>query len=68
MFRKKIEKCCRYCTYCTKLDEGQMLCKKQGVVTDDYSCRKFRYDPFKRIPLKAKAPDFEKYDEDDFSL
>jgi hypothetical protein len=31
-------------------------------------CRKFRYDPCKRIPSKPKALDFRKYDEHDFSL
>ena len=29
---------------------------------------RFRYDPCKRIPCKAKAMDFSKYDSEDFSL
>lgn len=45
-----------------------MLCTKRGVVSETYACWKFKYDPFKRVPVKAKALDFSKYDEDDFSL
>lgn len=45
-----------------------MLCTKYGVVSMTYECRKFSYDPFKRIPPKPKALDFSKYEEDDFSL
>ena len=28
----------------------------------------FRYDPLKRTPVKAKALDFSKYSEEDFTL
>lgn len=45
-----------------------ILCSKRGVVTEQEKCRKFQYDPCKRIPVKAKALDFKKYDEMDFSL
>lgn len=68
LFRKKMEKSCEYCAYSTKLNEDQMLCTKRGVVGVTDQCRKFSYDPFKRVPKKPKAPDFSKYEEDDFSL
>ncbi len=68
LFRKKIEKACVYCTHCTALDEYAVLCSKKGVKAPDDKCRKFRYDPCKRIPAKAKALDFEKYEEYDYSL
>lgn len=68
LFRKKIEKSCCYCAYGTKLEEEQVLCVKRGVVSTEGKCRKFRYDPCKRIPPKPKALDFQKFDEDDFSL
>ena len=67
LFKKKIERSCDYCLYGTRLDDRQVLCAKKGVVTSG-KCRKFRYDPTKRIPLKAKTPDFDKYDLDDFIL
>lgn len=68
LFRKKIERSCAYCQYGSKLDEDLILCSKKGVKTTDDKCRKFKYDPTKRIPSKAKALDFSKYDEQDFSL
>ena len=67
LFEKKIERSCDYCLYGTKLEGQQILCAKKGIVICE-KCRKFRYDPTKRIPLKPKAPDFEKYDDVDFIL
>ena len=68
LFRKKIESSCEYCTYGTKTEPGQILCIKKGIVSADSACRKFVYDPCKRIPPKAKALDFSKYEDVDFSL
>lgn len=68
LFRKKIEKSCSYCLHGTKLDEEQVLCIKKGVRSACGSCRKFTYDPCKRTPPRPKALDFEKYDQEDFSL
>lgn len=41
---------------------------KKGVRPSYSSCRKFAYDPCKRIPPRAKAVDFSKYSEEDFKL
>lgn len=68
LFRKKIEKSCSYCRFGAKLDDDQVLCAKKGIQPIDGKCRRFKYDPCKRIPTKAKAVDFSKYDEEDFSL
>lgn len=68
LFRKKIERSCLYCANSVKLNEDQMLCTKRGVVSMDDACRKFRYDPFKRIPARPRALDLSKYEADDFSL
>jgi len=68
LFRKKLPRDCRYCTYGTVMDEDTVLCMKRGVRSLDKPCRKFAYDPCKRVPLRAKAPDFEKYQKDDFTL
>lgn len=68
LFRKKIEKSCSYCARSGKIDENTYLCEKKGVVSSYDQCRRFRYDPLKRIPKKAKAKDFSKIDELDFSL
>jgi len=68
LFRKKIEKACAYCAHGTKLEEGQILCMKRGIVHEYGKCRKFIYDPLKRVPAKQKALDFSKFDEEDYSL
>ena len=68
LFRKKIERSCAYCRFGTQLEDGQVLCLKKGVRTVDDQCRKFMYDPLKRIPAKARALDFSRFDEEDFSL
>lgn len=68
LFRKKIEKACSYCLHGTQIDSEQILCVKKGVVPLCGKCGKFQYDPCKRIPGKAKALDFSKYMDEDYSL
>ena len=68
LFRKKIQRSCQYCTHCTALDDTTVLCIRKGITSRDGKCRKFEYDPCKRIPAKPKAPDFSKYEEFDYSL
>ena len=68
LFRKKIEKSCLYCRFGTALEDDLVLCTKRGVVAVGRKCRKFQYDPIKRIPAKPKSLDFEKYDSEDFTL
>lgn len=68
LFRKKIERACAYCQYGAKLEEDQILCSKKGIKSAEDKCRKFKYDPCKRVPVKAKALDFSKYEEEDYSL
>jgi len=68
LFRKKIDRSCSYCLHCTKLNDKQVLCSKRGVMSNSGQCVKFKYDPFKRIPGRAKTLDFSKYDREDYSL
>ena len=68
LFRKKMPKTCEYCQNGTQLEDEQYLCSKCGVVEYREKCRKFKYDPCKRIPKKAKTLDFSKYEDTDFSL
>ena len=68
LFRKKMERSCQHCRFGTQMNEEMMLCAKKGIVQPCDDCRKFRYDPFKRVPPNPKALDFSKYEEDDFSL
>jgi len=46
---------CSVCEHAQDIkDEGNMLCAKCGVVSKDYKCRKFHYDPIKRVPQKRQ--------------
>jgi hypothetical protein len=68
LFRKKIERNCAYCVYAGKLNDESMICRKCGIVPATHRCRRFRYDPLKRIPARPKAQDNSKYQEADFTL
>lgn len=68
LFRKKIDRSCSYCAHGARLEDGQILCTKKGFKTEEDGCFWFRYDPCKRIPQKAKALDFSRYDQEDYSL
>jgi len=68
LFRKKIQRSCSYCQYGTLLDGEQILCTKKGMRSIADKCRRFKYDPCKRVPKKPKALDFSKYDREDYSL
>ena len=51
----RIEKYCKYCEHALALsDPDAMLCARAGVVSAGHCCRRFRYDPLKRVP-KRKA-------------
>lgn len=68
LFRKKMTRSCAYCIHATKLDGDALLCVKKGVVSSQKRCMKFQYDPCKRIPPKPKAPDFSRFEDEDFIL
>lgn len=68
LFRKDIQKSCQYCLFGAAMEEDLILCSKKGIKSCADKCRRFRYDPFKRIPSKQKTLDFSKYHEDDYSL
>ena len=68
VFEKKMEPRCAYCARGTDLADGNVICRKKGVVTAGYACRAFQYDPLKRVPPKAATPDFSKLSQEDFKL
>ena len=68
LFRKKMPRSCSTCQHSATFSDNQYICIKRGVVNDTFSCRKYRYDPCKRIPPAVKAPDFSKYKDEDFIL
>ncbi len=68
LFRKKIARSCSYCAFGARMEGDAILCRKRGMKTTCDKCRKFKYDPCKRIPQKAKAMSFSQFRDDDFSL
>ena len=66
MAQDKTERICAYCEYATPLfHEDTSLCKHKGVVKKDFHCRRFSYDPLKRVPPRsAPAPKLEFIDID----
>ena len=52
LFSKHREPMCVYCARGRRLSDDEILCKKVGVVAPDHRCRRFEYDPLRRIPSK----------------
>ena len=73
MFGKKatnqpdLPRACEYCECATIIhDEDNVLCSRHGIVNRDYACRKFVYDPLKRVP--RVLPPLPKLSEEDLLL
>ncbi|MCM1226061.1 MAG: hypothetical protein NC320_01375 [Clostridium sp.] len=50
-FDKNIEPKCAYCEHGKPARSvGKILCQRCGLVDENYSCKKFTYSPFLRIP------------------
>lgn len=62
-----ISPACAYCThgqYTT--DHRMILCEKSGVISPNYHCRRYQYDPLARIP--KRQPKLPTFSAEDFSL
>jgi len=47
----EITRVCVFCESATVLADGEsVVCESKGVVCADHVCRKFKYDPLKRVP------------------
>lgn len=73
MFRKKpfygatISPACEYCELGRQAADPRMiLCSKRGVVAPYYHCKKFVYDPLRRVP--HRMPKLPTFSAEDFSL
>lgn len=63
----KIQPACKYCAAGKELyAAGEILCRKNGIMAPQDFCRRFRYDPLKRIP--NRIPKLPAYTEKDFEL
>ena len=68
LFSKKIEPRCAYCQRGARLSEDKVMCLKKGIVSAASQCRRFQYDPLKRVPPKPPALSLSKFSEEDFKL
>ena len=60
------EKCC-YCESASPIRETSgYICNKKGVVSYNFKCKKFVFDPTKLIPVLPARP--LEYSPDDFKL
>lgn len=58
---------CAHCKFgFPSADKKNILCEKLGIVFPDFSCKKYRYAPLKRIPRIPPAP--AEFDPEDFML
>jgi len=67
LFRKDIEPQCAYCRHGSALEYGKVACRKAGIVSGQYHCRWFKYDPLRREPHKPAALKKD-YKPEDFAL
>jgi hypothetical protein len=47
-------------------DSTKILCNRKGIVDSSFFCRKYKYDPLKRVPISP--PTLPQFDSSDFSL
>jgi hypothetical protein len=50
------------------MENGTILCAKKGIMSPQESCRRFIYDPFKRVPEKTPVLSAAGLKEEDFKL
>ena len=50
LFNRKIAPSCAYCRHGREIGNGEIACVKRGIMLSGGWCRKFRYDPLKRVP------------------
>lgn len=64
---KEVPQICEICSFGIQLLDGSgILCKKTGIRLPDSSCKKFKYDPLKRVP--RRAPEMMEFSKEDFEL
>ncbi len=68
LFRKDIEPRCVYCSRGRPINDGEIVCRRYGVVSVDDRCGRFRYDPLRRVPPTPASLKTERLSAADFAL
>lgn len=67
LYGNNIDPSCEFCVHGRRSSDGKaILCPKKGVMPLYHHCRKFVYDPLKRVP--KRPPDISNYQESDFEI
>lgn len=67
LYGNNIQPACEYCAFGKLSSDGNaILCPRKGVMPLYHSCRRFDYDPLKRIPKRRKP--IQQFDKTDFQL
>ncbi len=67
LYGNHIEPACEYCAKARRASDGRvMLCLRKGIVPLYHHCRRFRYDPLKRVPFRQ--PTLKKHEAEEFKL
>ena len=67
LYGNRIEPACEVCRHGRRAADGQtVLCNYKGVVPLYHRCRKYEYDPLRRIP--ARPPALKAHSAEEFSL
>ena len=54
--KKETAPACRICSHGILSADGEsVLCVKTGIRQLDSSCRSFKYDPLKRVPMRKRG-------------
>ena len=61
-----VEKSCALCVHSAETEEGRCFCVKKGQVYASDLCKKYEYDPFKRVPIPA--PKLQEHDAKEFEI
>ncbi len=67
LFNSDISPRCEYCETGIKTNNGkEVLCRRMGVMQPSSCCKKFKYDPLKRVPKNLTIGGG--FSKEDFSL
>ena len=68
LFRKNMEKRCAYCAHGVRISEHEIACERRGIMDEAAHCRRFSYDPLKRVPPRPATLRKDQYNVEDFTL
>ncbi len=67
LYGNTVQPSCEHCVYGRKSFDGNaVLCEQKGVMPLYHHCRRYRYDPLKRVPYRQPA--LATYTEEDFQI